>query len=76
MSLLPANGMLPGLVVEVAGQPTVVTRVERNHDDQMVTLELNSATFDIQLPLDESSLLRVLGTSFSLNPDDIEMFES
>ena len=73
--ILPAEGMLPGLVVSCLGDITIVSGVHRDNISETVTLTLESANIEgTEIIVRNSALIEVLGSSFDLSPDSIMLF--
>lgn len=76
MVTLSAYNMLPGLVVDVMGTPSILTRVQRIEDRRKVELEINSPDHPFNtVTLGFESQVTVLGTAPNCDPGAVELFE-
>lgn len=70
--------LMPGLVIEVAGMPGVVTEVTRDIDTEKITFKVNTPEGDVEFTRSwaKGHCVRLIGIAVSLDVDAISLFDA
>lgn len=77
MNLLCSFDMIPGLVIDLMGQPAIVIENDRDLEREIAHLTLNTPEGDQKVSMSwaNADSIRVLGVAVNMEPDNISLFE-
>lgn len=76
-NIVGAFDLIPGLVVELLGQPAIVISIDLDIDQEVNTVIINTPHGDHTLTLSwaEPDSIQVIGVCQGLHPDNITLFD-